>query len=408
MKIKSPGYQKQLVSIVMLVMALFILIANPLDAFAQWTTSGANISNSNSGNVGVGTSSPIYTLDVNGPTNAFRAKVPSSSSSDTIATFESGGGIQGIMRANGFFGLGTTSPGAKLAIVSNTQNLITFSVTPDGTNNYYAGNNHDAFLIDGSTTGTHGTYTSGTVRLFRIKAMNGADSMVVGRGGDMSLTPNTGSAGTALKLSVDATNTYYAGHDYDVLYIGGTSLTTHGFYTGKTIRLIHAVNSSGGDAFVLGRDGNASFGGNVTVTGNIAAKYQDVAEWVESSQQLSAGTVVVLDQTKSNQVIASSQSYDTRVAGVISSQPGITLGVNGEGKVLVATTGRVRIKVDASRGSIQVGDLLVTSDVAGVAMKSQPIDVGGVQIHRPGTLVGKALEPLAKGTGEILVLLSLQ
>jgi hypothetical protein len=68
----------------------------------------------------------------------------------------------------------------------------------------------------------------------------------------------------------------------------------------------------------------------------------------------------------------------------------------------------VKVKVDATAGPIQVGDLLVTSDQPGVAMKSQPIDVGGVQIHRPGTLVGKALEPLQKGTGEILVLLSLQ
>ncbi len=93
---------------------------------------------------------------------------------------------------------------------------------------------------------------------------------------------------------------------------------------------------------------------------------------------------------------------------MISLQPGITLGEKGENKVLVATTGRVRIKVDASRGSIKVGDLLVTSDVPGVAMKSKPIDVGGVQIHRPGTLIGKALEPLEKGSAEILVLLSLQ
>jgi hypothetical protein len=41
-------------------------------------------------------------------------------------------------------------------------------------------------------------------------------------------------------------------------------------------------------------------------------------------------------------------------------------------------------------------------------MKSQPIDVGGIKIHRPGTLIGKALEPLPSGHGEILVLLSLQ
>jgi hypothetical protein len=29
-------------------------------------------------------------------------------------------------------------------------------------------------------------------------------------------------------------------------------------------------------------------------------------------------------------------------------------------------------------------------------------------MHRPGTLVGKALEPLTEGQGEILVLLTLQ
>jgi len=107
-------------------------------------------------------------------------------------------------------------------------------------------------------------------------------------------------------------------------------------------------------------------------------------------------------------VIASSVSYDTRVAGVISEQPGIALGERSANKVLVATTGRVRVKVDATRGPIQVGDLLVTSDVPGMAMKSQPVNMGGIQLHRPGTLVGKALEPLEKGQGTILVLLSLQ
>jgi hypothetical protein len=56
----------------------------------------------------------------------------------------------------------------------------------------------------------------------------------------------------------------------------------------------------------------------------------------------------------------------------------------------------------------QIGDLLVTSDVAGVVMKSEPIKVGGRLMHMPGTLIGKALEPLMKGIGEIFVLLSLQ
>ena len=133
-----------------------------------------------------------------------------------------------------------------------------------------------------------------------------------------------------------------------------------------------------------------------------------MAEWVESSQELPAGTVVVLNPTKPNQVIASSRSYDSRVAGVISLRPGLALGEAGEGRVLVATTGRVKVKVDAANGPINIGDLLVTSGKEGVAMKSMPVKVGGIRIHRPGTLIGKALEPLAAGTGEILVLLSLQ
>jgi hypothetical protein len=41
-------------------------------------------------------------------------------------------------------------------------------------------------------------------------------------------------------------------------------------------------------------------------------------------------------------------------------------------------------------------------------MKSEPIMIGNRQIHAPGTLIGKAFEPLESGTGEILVLLSLQ
>lgn len=154
--------------------------------------------------------------------------------------------------------------------------------------------------------------------------------------------------------------------------------------------------------------GNVKITGNIDVGGNINAKYQDMAEWVDSPHDLAAGTVVVLDSTKSNQVVASTQSYDSRVAGVISLRPGLALGERGEGRVLVATTGRVKVKVDATNGPIQIGDLLVTSDREGVAMKSTPVEIGGVRIHRPGTLIGKALEPLAQGTGEILVLLSLQ
>src|SRR5215510_8519875 len=109
--------------------------------------------------------------------------------------------------------------------------------------------------------------------------------------------------------------------------------------------------------------------GDGLVSGNIAAKYQDVAEWVPATEKLASGTVVSLDKTRSNTVTPSSRAYDTHVAGVVSAQPGVTLGERGEGKVLVATTGRVKVKVDATGHPIRIGDLLVTSTQPGMAMK---------------------------------------
>jgi len=41
-------------------------------------------------------------------------------------------------------------------------------------------------------------------------------------------------------------------------------------------------------------------------------------------------------------------------------------------------------------------------------MRSTPVELNGITMHRPGTLIGKALEPLSSGQGEILVLLMLQ
>jgi hypothetical protein len=154
-------------------------------------------------------------------------------------------------------------------------------------------------------------------------------------------------------------------------------------------------------------NGDAHFVGTVTGA-NIRATYQDVAEWVPATTDLEPGTVVVLNTARNNEVMASATSYDTRVAGVVSAQPGLSLGIEGKGKEQIATYGRVKVKVDATRSPIAVGDLLVTSATPGTAMRSEPVDINGRSFHQPGTIIGKALEPLAGGVGEILVLLSMQ
>jgi hypothetical protein len=155
--------------------------------------------------------------------------------------------------------------------------------------------------------------------------------------------------------------------------------------------------------FTLANDGDLTVAGSLTANGG-----QDVAEWVSATAPMEPGTVVVLNAKSVDEVRPSFQAYDTSVAGVVSAQPGLVLGHAGTTKEMIATTGRVKVRVDATKRAIRVGDILVTSDKPGTAMVSEAIDVGGVKIHRPGTIVGKALEDMAGGEGEILVLLSLQ
>ena len=222
-------------------------------------------------------------------------------------------------------------------------------------------------------------------------------------------------ATTGVGAGIDLIGKYSAaGNSVEFANIKGVKANaTDGDFTGNLVLSVSdpVVGSSSevmrlapGNMIVAG---NATFSGVVS-GGYIKAHYQDIAEWVPSRGSLPPATVVVLDPADGNSIVPSTAAYDTKVAGVVSAQPGIILGEEGQSKEPIATTGRVRVRVDATRGPIAVGDLLVTSDKAGYAMKSLPVEVAGIAIHRPGTILGKALEPLAEGEGEILVLLSLQ
>jgi len=264
------------------------------------------------------------------------------------------------------------------------------------------------------SAGVAETGTAGGIYLEAYNTGNGA--LAATSGIDVNIGVNnqqggTGTVTTATGLTVNMRGAVSNGFGVLVQDLSATSAwgifqvgtNDQNFFAGRV-----AIGTTSPDpTTMLHVNGNAKFTGTVT-GGNIQATYQDVAEWVPSRNDLRAGTVVVLDETVANTVMESTKSYDTTVAGVVSAQPGITLGVPDANKEQIATTGRVKVRVDATRAPIRIGDLLVTSDKPGMAMKSQTVEVSGITLHRPGTIIGKALEPLASGEGEILVLLSLQ
>jgi hypothetical protein len=66
------------------------------------------------------------------------------------------------------------------------------------------------------------------------------------------------------------------------------------------------------------------------------------------------------------------------------------------------------VKASALAGAIQPGDLLSSAGPAGQAAKAAQVSIEGVKTAVPGTVFGKALEPLAKGDKLIYVFVTLQ
>ena len=395
--------------------ASLMLLLNAGSARAQWTTSGTTTSTSNG--VGVGTGDPstggqvgskftVASTDDNSTafatSNGTLPRFALNNHSDGSWTMHDYAGNRwniGITQQAGNVGVGTIVPGFKVDVQGGQVNASGgLCIAGDCKTAWSQVGGGSQWTTNGSSI----LYNSGNVGI-ATSASATAKLVIGGTAGAEGLDLATADQYANLRVIRNSKGVY--DKDLYLQYQAGAGSKIH-FYTDDA----ESMTLVGGNLGVGTATPAAKLhvAGNITVDGNINAKYQDVAEWVPSTQKLAAGTVVVLDTEHSNHVLASMTSYDVRVAGVVSAQPGIALGEAGEGKALVATTGRVKVRVDATHAAVRIGDLLVTSDVPGVAMRSEPVSVGGRQMHAPGTIIGKALEPLDRGTGEILVLLSLQ
>lgn len=142
--------------------------------------------------------------------------------------------------------------------------------------------------------------------------------------------------------------------------------------------------------------------GDVILSGADCAEEFDIV----GDENVESGTVMAINEKGGLQV--SCRAYDKRAAGVVSGaggyKPGLVLDrrrSESERKP-IALLGKVYCKVDANYGAVSVGDLLTTSETPGHAMKASD--------HQKafGSVIGKALQPLAAGRGLIPVLVALQ
>jgi hypothetical protein len=170
-------------------------------------------------------------------------------------------------------------------------------------------------------------------------------------------------------------------------------------------------NASGVASILIDGDFNNSGRGRISTNELEITGGADIAEpfTVVNFDQIEPGTVLSIDPENAGQLTVANKAYDHCVVGIVSGasniNPGLILkqsGTQADGNHLVALTGRVYCKADATKKPIKPGDLLTTSDLPGFAMAA------GDMSRAQGAILGKAMTGLENGQGLILVLVTLQ
>ena len=375
-----------------------------------WSVSGLNAFRL-TGNVGIGTSAPTESLDVNGDVRV-RDKILVDMDDEAVITAGQNNSIDRRM----WFSHSLSFP---------EWGIQYRDFSSDG----YPGDSIEFVANDGTHPRVGIELFSGAIRTYNGSDANFGTALDTDTsiGGSLSIRRPTGgetinllgegigsAAGQIQMFSTEGRTVNIESNDSFAscfeLYneTGGNTILMYGAASG---------GSTGGRIFV--RDGNGVTG--ITLngdTGTTTTKVltitggSDLSETFDINGDESAslpGMVMCIDPNNPGELIPSSRSYDRTVAGVISGangvNPGMIMGQEGsiaDGEHPVALTGRVWVYCDSVSGSIEPGDLLTTSDTAGHAMK--------VSEHgrANGAIIGKAMTSLEEGRGLVLVLVSLQ
>ena len=226
----------------------------------------------------------------------------------------------------------------------------------------------------------------GGYNLFSFRGTSAGDAAATLIGGTLDASAGTLKATT---LTTGAYNTILS-------VTGNMQLTAN-----SQIDLVTNNNTLYVKTITTGGSGTAgSITGAFTSTGNwtisnsawvlsgstLQSTYADLAEFYEGDQEYAPGMVLVFGGDK--EVTTTNQVNDTRVAGVVTTNPAYVMNQEQTGiKVCIALAGRVPVMVV---GRVKKGDMLTTAATPGFAVKALNPTLGSI--------IGKALED--KDTGE--------
>ena len=291
----------------------------------------------------------------------------------------------GLMSATGNITGGNILGGANVNATTHTGTTV--SVTGNITGgNILGGANVNATTHTGTTVSVTGNVNGGNViatTLVQGTTLSASGNVIGGNvttAGLISATGNVTGGNLVSAVHTSAGNltlTSTAANAWIFLTPTGTG----------TIQINKDITN--GQANGVGNIGNSTGYFNTVFAKATSAQYADLAETYAADRVIPPGTVVSFGGT--HEVTISCTSGDTRIAGVVSTNPSYVMnaGLVADYPVVVALTGRVPTSVT---GNVSKGDMMVSAGDGTARASATPA---------MGSVLGKALEDFTGESGVI-------
>lgn len=340
-------------------------------------------------------------------------------------------GVYGVASGTGGYGgyfehSNTTGYGLSLQAVTQGQGKVAGFYTYNATNsqptvdastsgtgsagnfsNTNSANTANTLYVTSNGPGVIADHSQGNAGNFFMNNTSGVGAGV--RGEVNSIFGNNGTAGV---YGVASGTGGYAG------YFEHTETTGYGI-------TLEVISHDNGSAMVVDHEGT----GNIAIfqaTGSNVARIDrtgkgffnggtqnsgaDIAESfaIEGNRdEYGPGDVMIISRRSDRTLEKSDTAYSALVAGVFATKPGVLLTEKNmdetiDGDIPLGVVGVIPTKVCNENGAIKRGDILVTSDHPGFAMKANPTRI------KVGEAIGKALENFDETTGVIKVLVNVK